>query len=195
MSNNTDAKKSRLWVDGDAFRAPAGTALPTGTGVDIFNDDEFTGWDAFGAIKAGFEVSANQESSNLTAWNAKGAYRKKKEDAIKSIAMRPVDESKATILTLLRGGSVAETATGSGVFELIEGDDEEFALLLVCRDPGYGSKAYYIERGSLDNLPTEAINDEDLNGYDLVITGLAPTGGGRAVRSFVDSNPLAPAAP
>lgn len=191
MSNNTNAAKSRLWVDGDAFRAPVGTALPTGAEVDIFTDDQFTGWDAYGAIKAGFEVAANQESSNLTAWNAKGAYRKKKEDAVKTIAMRPVDESKATILTLLRGGSVAETAVGSGVFELIEGDDEEFALLLVCRDPGHGSKVYYIERGTLDNLPTEAINDEDLNGYDLVITALAPEGGGPAVRAFVDSNPLA----
>lgn len=188
MSNNVNPAKSRLWVDGDAFRAPSGTAMPP---TDLFTADTFTGWDAYGAIKAGFEVSSDQENSNLTAWNAKGTYRKKRGEVIKNVALRPVDESKATVMTLLQGGSIAETAVGSGVWEHIPGTDEEFALLLVCRDPGFGSKAYYIERGTLDNLPSEVINDDDLNGYDLVITALEPEGGGLAVRTFSDSNPLA----
>jgi hypothetical protein len=188
MSQNVDPAKSRLWVDGDAFRAPAGTTLPT---TNLFTAATFTGWDPYGAIKAGFEVTKDQENSNLTAWNAKGTYRKKRGEVIKNVALRPVDESKATIMTLLQGGSVSETAPSSGIWELIPGDDEEFALLLICRDPGFGSKAYYIERGTLDNLPNEVINDDDLNGYDLVITALEPEGGGLAVRTFADSNPLA----
>ena len=190
MSNNTNAERSRLWVDGDAHRAPAGTPLPT---TGLFTADTFTGWDAYGAIKAGFEVASNQETSNLSVWNKGGAYRKKKDDPIKTITLRPVDETKATVLTLLQGGSIAETALGSGVFEMIPGEDEEFALLLICRDPGHGSKAYYVERGTLDTLPNEVINDDDLNGYDLVVTGLAPEAGGRAVRTYRDDNPLAEA--
>lgn len=188
MSNNVDAAKSRLWVDGDAFRAPAGTALPE---TGLFTADTFTGFEPFGAIKAGFEVTTEQETSNLTAWNAKGAYRKKKEPPISSVALRPVDESAATVLTLLQGGSIAETTVGSGVWEWIRGDDEEFALLLICRDPGFGSKAYFAERATLDTIPNEVINDDDLNGYDLVATFLEPTGGGMALRTFTDSNPLA----
>lgn len=189
MSSNTDASKSRLWVDGDAFRSPAGTAFPT---VDLFTADTFTGWDAYGAIKAGFEVTKDQENTNLTVWNGRGAYRKKRGEKITNVALRPVDESKATLMTLLRGGSVAETETGSGVFEYIASDDEEFALLLICRDPGFGSKAYYLERATLDNDPNEVINDDDLNGYDLVVTALEPDGGGKAIRTFADVNPLAP---
>ena len=188
MSNNVNPAKSRLWVDGDAFRAPAGTALPT---ADLFTADTFVGFKAYGAIKAGFEVTKDQENTNLTAWNAKGAYRKKRGEKIQNVALRTVDESEATLLTILRGGSVAETTVGSGIWELIPGDDEEFALLLICRDPGYGAKAYFIERGTLDNDPNEVINDEDLYGHDLVVTALEPEGGGQAVRTFADSNPLA----
>jgi hypothetical protein len=94
------------------------------------------------------------------------------------------------VLTTLRGGSVAETSTGSGVFEWLTADDEEFALLLIARDPGFGNAGYYMSRGSLDDIPTEAINDDDLFGYDLNYGVLAPTNGGRAIRKFTDSNPL-----
>ena len=184
---NKNPGKSRLWVDGDAFRAPAGTPLPT---TDLFTATSFVDWDAYGAIKAGFQVATAQESSNLSVWGD-GAYRKKKQDPITTATLRPVEDTKASILTFLQGGSIAETSTGSGVWEWIAGDDEEFALLLIARDPGHGSKAYYAPRVTLDKVPDEVLNDDDLNGYDLAVTFLSPTAGGLPIRRFTDSNPLA----
>lgn len=191
MSNHANPDLARLWLDGDAWRAPAGTALPT----DIFADT-LTGWDAFGGIKAGFQLTTDQDVNDVDVWNNKsGAPYKRIKGAVKpTIALRPVDYSKATVLTLLVGGSVAETATDSGMFELIEGESEEFALILVVRD-GLRRKAYYIEKSQLTNKPEENMGaDDDVEGFDLEIGPLAPDGGGAAIRKFLTENPLVPAA-
>jgi hypothetical protein len=101
MSNFANPAKSRLWMDGDAFRAPENTAIP----ADIFASS-LSGWDAFGGIKAGFNVTETQQVDKLTIWNKKGTYRLKKGTSEGSIKFRVVDEGKATGLTRLRGGSI-----------------------------------------------------------------------------------------
>ncbi|MCA1185706.1 hypothetical protein LCD36_04470 [Saccharopolyspora sp. 6T] len=187
MSNKIDSSKARLWLDGDAFRAPKETPLPE----DIFAD-ELTGWDAFGGIKAGFQIETEREVEDLDVWNntTGAAYRKRKNPAQPSIALRPVDNSKATALTLLSGGTITETAEDSGIFEWIEGDEPEFGLILRVYD-GDERKGYFIKRGELNNIPTEAMNGEDLEGWDLEVGPLAPADGSKAIRKFTTYNPLA----
>ncbi|MGW5645064.1 fibronectin type III domain-containing protein [Saccharopolyspora sp. NPDC003752] len=186
MSTHIDSSKSRLWLDGDAFRAPKGTPLPT----DIWTGN-LPGWDAFGGIKAGFQIETERETQNLDVWNNRSgaAYRVRKNPPQPSIALRPVDNSVATTLTLLNGGTITETSAGSGMFEWIDGNDPEFALILRVYD-GDDKKAYYIERGELANIPTEALNGEDVEGWDLEVSPLAPASGGRAIRKFTTYNPL-----
>ena len=182
MSNYADPSKSRLWLDGDAFRAPAGTALP----VDIFAAT-LTGWDAFGGIKAGFEVERAQEVTKLNIWNKTGTYRQTKGDEEGTIRMRPVDQSKATALTLLTGGSIV---AGAGGYEWVEGDSENFALILRVLD-GNNKKAYFLKKAELSNRPTETLNDDDLAGWDFEITPLIPDDGSKHLRVFTTENPLA----
>lgn len=188
MSNYADPAKARLWLDGDAFRAATNTPLPE----DIFAD-ELVGWDAFGGIKAGFTLTTEQDIEDIDVWNnTSGApYRRRRQPPRPIIAMRPVDYSKATVLTLLRGGSVSEVGTDSGIFEMIEGEDEDFALILRVID-GASKKAYYIARAELTNIPEEQMGaEDDVEGWDLEIGPLAPTGGGAAIRRFLTENPLA----
>ena len=188
MSDFADPSKARLWLDGDAFRAPSLTTLPP----DIWADD-LTGWDAYGGIKAGFQLTTDRDITDIDVWNntSGSPYKRKKQPPKPTIALRPVDYSKATVLTLLRGGSVAETATDSGMWELIEGDDEDFALILRVVD-GTHKKAYYIAKGELTNIPEENLgSDDDVEGWDLEIGPLAPGGGAKAVRKFLTENPLA----
>ncbi|WP_432845974.1 hypothetical protein ACQPXB_35875 [Amycolatopsis sp. CA-161197] len=184
MSTYADSSKARVWEDGDAFRAPAGTTLPT----DIFAPS-LPGWDAFGGIRAGFTVTKDQTITPLDIWNNKSgaAYKNKKEPVKPTIALEPVDYSKATILTLLRGGSIV---AGAGGFEHIDGDDEEFALIVRVYD-GTEQKAYYIERGELGAIPEEKMDGTDIEGFPLSVTPLAPASGGDAVRKFTKTNPLA----
>lgn len=182
MSTYADPSKARLWLDGDAFRAPVGTALP----VDIFGTS-LTGWEAFGGIQAGFEVERTQENEPLTIWNKTGRYRTRKGEEEGVIRMRPVDMSKATALTLLNGGSIAAAAGG---YEWLEGEDENFAYICRVQD-GAEWKAYYLEKAELGNKPTETLNDEQLEGWDMEIVPLAPDGGGRPTRKFTKTNPLA----
>lgn len=191
MSNKIDSSKAKLWLDGDAFRAPAETPLPT----DIFAD-ELTGWDAFGGIKAGFTIETEREREPLDVWNntTGAAYRYRNQPPQPTIALRPVDYSKATALTLLTGGTITETTTGSNVFEWLEGDDPEFGLILRVYD-GEDKKAYYIRRGELGNIPTEAMDGEDLEGWDLEVSPLAPADGSKAIRKFTTFNPLAVVTP
>jgi hypothetical protein len=188
MSDFASPDLARLWLDGDAFRAPADTALP----ADIFAAT-LTSWEAFGGIKAGFTLTTDQDTTDVDVWNNKSGapYKRIKQPPKPTIALRPVDYSKATVLTLLRGGSVAETATASGIWEMIPGDTETFAFIMRVID-GDHTKAYYVPVCELANIPEEVMGaDDDVEGFDIELGPLAPSGGGLAVRKFLSENPLA----
>lgn len=181
MSNFANPAKSRLWMDGDAFRAPENTAIPT----DIFAST-LVGWDAFGGIKAGFNVSETEQVDKLTIWNKKGTYRLKKGDSEGSIKFRPVDESKATALTRLRGGSVVAS---NGGYEWTFGTDEQFAIIVRVVD-GNEMTAYYAKSAELNAIPEDALDDSDLAGWDLDVVPLIPDDGSDPLRMWTKTNPL-----
>ncbi|MGB3443891.1 MAG: hypothetical protein WBA97_34570 [Actinophytocola sp.] len=187
MSTYADSSKARLWLDGDGFRGTVNASPP----ADVFATS-IAGMDAFGGIKAGFTITPNQDVTDLDVWNNESgaAYYTSKKPPTYGIKFRPVDYSKATTLTLLRGGSIAETGVGSGIFEWIEGDDEEFSLLIRVVN-GAKKKAYYIARCTLATIPEEVMNDEDLEGWDMEFKPLAPSGGVKAIRRYTTENPLA----
>lgn len=184
MSDYANAADARLWEDGDAFRAPANTALPT----DIFAST-LSGWDALGGIKAGFTITTDRDITDLDVWNNKSGapYRRKKGPKKPTIKLRPVDYSKATAAILLQGGSIT---AGGGGFEWVQGDSDEFALIIRVYD-GTEKKAYFIARGELNNIPEEVLNDDDIEGWDLEVGPLAPADGSDAIRRLTTSNPLA----
>jgi hypothetical protein len=183
MSDYINADDARLWEDGDAFRAAANTPLPT----DIFASS-LTGWDPLGGIKAGFTLTTDRDITDLDVWNNKtGApYRRKKGPKKPTLKLRPVDNSKATTLLLLRGGSIT---TGGGGNEWLEGDDDEFGLIVRVYD-GTAKKAYFIARGELNNIPEEVLNDDDIEGWDLEVGPLSPADGSKAIRKFTTYNAL-----
>ena len=186
MSTFIDPSKSRLWLDGDAFRAASGTALPS----DIFAAS-LPGWSAFGGIKAGFNITTDRQVTDIDVWNNRtgSPYRRRKDSPAVTIAFRAVDYSPATVLTLLRGGSVTAAAGG---FEMVEGEDETFGLIIRVVD-GTDKKAYFVAKGELLTIPTESPGsaDDDVDGFDFEIGPLAPADGSKAVRRFLSSNPLA----
>lgn len=186
MSQFANPSKARVWLDGDAFRAPAGTALPT----NIFATT-LSGWSAFGGIKAGFTVTTDRDVTDIDVWNNRSGapYKRIKQSPKVTIAMRAVDYSVATVLTLIRGGSVV--AAGGG-FELVSGDDEEFGLIVRVED-GPNRKAYYVAKSELLTIPEEGLGtaDDDVEGFDFEFGPLAPDDGSDAVRKFLSENPLA----
>jgi hypothetical protein len=186
LSTYADSSKARLWLDGDAFRGVANATVPTNPFAA-----SLAGFDAFGGIKAGFTVTPNQDVTDLDVWNNESgaAYYTSKKPPSYGIKFRPVDYSKATTLTLLRGGSIAETGVGSGVFKWTEGSDEEFSFLLRVVN-GAKKKAYYVARATLASIPEEVMSDEDLEGWDLEVKPLAPSGGVAAIQRFTTENPL-----
>lgn len=182
MSNYANPAKSRIWLDGDGFRAAAGTALP----ADIYAAS-LAGWEPFGGIQAGFNVERTQANDKLSIWNKTGTYRTKKGDEEGTFKFRPVDESKATVLTLLTGGSIAAAAGG---YEWIKGASETFALIIRVQD-GVEWLAYFLKKAELGNIPTEVLNDEQLMGWDFEVTPLVPDDGSVSIRKFTKNNPLA----
>lgn len=187
MSTFNDPSKALLWLDGDAFRAATGTSLPANPFAA-----SLSGWSAFGGIKAGFQVEVSQERTNYTNWNNRSGApdRIKKGFPEPTIKLRPTNYTVATVTTLLRGGSITETSVGSGVWEMVQGDDENFALIIRVVD-GLKWKCYYMEKGELGSIPTEVMDGEDIEGWDLEITPLSPPSGGKALRRFLSWNPLA----
>ncbi len=184
MSNYANSDLARVWEDGDAFRAPTGTAIP----ANIFAAS-LPGWDAFGGIRAGFTVTKDQTIDDLDIWNNKSGapYKRKKQPVKPTIALEPVDMSKATALTLLRGGSIV---AANGGFRHDEGDEEDFAMIIRVYD-GTESKAYYIEKGELTSIPEEKMDGEDIEGWPMEIGPLAAPSGGKSIVKFTSSNPLA----
>jgi hypothetical protein len=182
MSTYADPSKANVWLDGDAFRAPAGTAIP----ADIFAAS-LTGWEAFGGIQAGFVIDRPREVTNLSIFNKAGVYKRRRGQEEPVIRMRPVDMSKATALTLLTGGSI--TAANGG-YRMDEGDEEDFAFIVRVQD-GTDWKAYYAEKAELLNRPSETLNEEQIMGWDMEIGPSSPDSGGKPLIPFLSSNPLA----
>ena len=187
MSTYADSSKAHVWEDGDAFRAPKGTTMPT----DFFAAS-LTGWEAFGGIRAGFEVEQTQKRDEYDIWNNKSgaAYKRSKGTTSGKVTLEPVDYSKATLLTFLRGGSIAAVGSSTTNFEMLDGGGEEFALIIRVYD-GTAKKAYYIARGELEDLPKETMDGKDIEGFPIVVVPLAPSDGTKAIRRILNSNPLA----
>lgn len=187
MSTFNDPSKALLWLDGDAFRAASGTTLPANPFAA-----SLSGWTAFGGIKAGFQVETEQDRTPYTNWNNRSGApdRIKKGFPIPTVKLRPTNYTVATVTTLLLGGSITETSGGSGVWEMVQGDEEFFALIIRVVD-GAKQKAYYMEKGELGTLPSEVMDGDDIEGWDLEISPLAPPSGGKALRRYLSWNPLA----
>ena len=184
MSTFANPDKAHVWLDGDAFRAPAGTVLP----ANIFSAS-LAGWNAFGGVKAGFVVTTSEDVEDVDVWNNRSGvpYKRIKQPPTVSIKLRPVDYSVATVLTLIRGGSVSAAAGG---FEMIDGGAESFAMILRVVD-GPTQKAYYMNKGELLSFPEESMGaDDDVEGFDLEIGPLAPADGSKGLRRFLNINPL-----
>ncbi|MEV0247968.1 hypothetical protein AB0H76_15350 [Nocardia sp. NPDC050712] len=171
MSTHADPEKAYIWLDGDGFRAPAGTAIPT----DPFALSPVTSgvsWLAYGGIEAGFEVTATRDVNPKRVWNRRLApYKVIKSPSEERVKLRPVDYSVATVLTTLQGGSISELT--AGVYQWNPGDDEEFALLLVLRDED-ASQAFYSKRVTLTTPPPRTFGGEDLDGFELELLALEP---------------------
>lgn len=185
MSTYANSDKARVWLDGDGFRAASGTALP----ADIFASS-LSGWSPFGGIKAGFTVTSERDVTDIDIWNNESGapYKRIKQSPSVTVAFRAVDYSPATVLTLLRGGSVTAAAGG---FEMVEGDGEEFGLIFRVVD-GTKKKAYYVAKAELLSIPEENMGaDDDVEGFDFEVGPLDPGGGAKAIRRFLTENPLA----
>ena len=181
MSTTPNSAKAYVWQDGDAFRAPEGTALPadpftetlplqTGTGTPII-------WDAFGGVQAGFELTPDQEVKKHKIFNKRlstyAISRGPREDTTK---FKAVDFGKATVLTALCGGEIVEIGS-TGVFQWIGGNAENFALLWRLGDPSNASEnrfGFYTSSATLASPPPRTFAGEDLDGYNLEILALEP---------------------
>lgn len=185
MSNFANPAKARDWLDGDAFRAPVGTAAP----ADIFAST-LSGWSAFGGVKAGFVVTTARDIVDIDIFNNTSGvpYKRRKKPPAVTVKFRAVDYSPATVLTLLRGGSISAAMGG---FEMVEGADEAFALIFRVVD-GPDKKAYFVAKGELLSIPEESMAaDDDVEGFDFEVGPLAPDDGSKGIRRILSSNPLA----
>ncbi|MGW4119889.1 hypothetical protein [Nocardia sp. NPDC004711] len=173
MSTHADPNKAYVWLDGDVYRAPAGTPRPDAP----FVDNPVSGtvpWLCYGGIEAGFEVNPSRDVSPKKVWNRRGApYKVIKAPTEERVKLRPVDYSAATVLTALQGGSIVETPPGSGIFEWHAGDDEDFAVMLNVRDEG-DSAGFYSPRVTLTTPPPRTFGKEDIDGFEFELLALEP---------------------
>lgn len=171
MSDHANPEKAYIWLDGDGYRAPAGTGIPT----DPFAVNPATGsvvWDAFGGIEAGFELTPTRDVTPKTVWNRRRApYKVIKSPTEERVKLRPVDYSAATVLTALQGGSIS--VLSPGIYQWNMGDDEDFALLLTLRDES-ATQVFYSERVTLTTPPPRTFGGEDLDGFELELLALEP---------------------
>ncbi|MGW5387206.1 hypothetical protein [Nocardia sp. NPDC003963] len=171
MSDHAAPEKAYVWLDGDAYRAPAGTALPT----DPFSPNPVTGslsWMAYGGIEAGFELTPTRDITPKRVWNRRRApYKVIKSPSEERVKLRAVDFSAATALTTLQGGSI--TQLSAGVFQWNPGDDEDFALMLALRDEE-ANQVFYSSRVTLTTPPPRTFGQEELDGFEFELLALDP---------------------
>lgn len=167
MSQYADSTKAYVWLDGDAFRGAAGAEMPT----DPFADS-LSGFDPYGGIEAGFELTTEQSVDRKTIFNKRDqTYRIIRSALQQGMKFRAVDNSKATLLTRAQGGKV----TVKGAVNILQvGKGEEFSLL-VRLDDGASKTAFFCERVTLAAPATRAAMDgQNIDGWEFDVAFLAP---------------------
>lgn len=167
MSQHANPERAFVWIDGDAYRFPAGASMPE----DPFAVTHSEGL-AFGGIQAGFEHNLEQTVRKHDVWNYRQAtYAVSRDPLNEGFAFRAVDNTAATALTRAQGGTITKVGDR---FQLESGDGEEFGLLIVLSD-GVDQEAHWSPRVTLDGPPTRtAVNGQDIDGWQFPITALAP---------------------
>lgn len=183
MSTHASPETAFLWMDCDAFRAPAGTPRPDLTGMEL---ESFApaGFDAFGGMETGFSISAEGAATPKQVMNHRTSpYKVGRAPRVNTITFKGVDTSKAYLDTITEGGRILEYPDGS--VEIERGISEEFALLLVVRD-GTEAGAYWSDRVTLSTPPAEgAVDGDTLAGSEFSIIPLSP------LRKIYGSRPAA----
>lgn len=168
MSQFANPDKAYVWLDGDAFRAPAGTDLPN----DLYAEDLDKEWLPYGGVEAGFEETSEQSVTKLNVFNYRNsAYKIGREPLVSGMKFRAVDNSEATLKTRAQGGKVVKSGDN---YVLEKGIGEEFALL-VRLDDGDDKMAWYSPRVTLSAPATRAaIDGKSIDGFEFDITALVP---------------------
>lgn len=167
MSKFANPEKAYAWIDGDAFRYPAGAKMPE----DVYAETPQGGL-PFGGVEAGFEITSEQSVTKKKVFNYRQAAYKVLRDALdQGMKFRAVDNSEATLLTRLQGGKVTKV----GANHVVEiGNGEEFALLVRLND-GEDKTAFWCERVTLSGPATRAaIDGQSIDGWEFNITYLSP---------------------
>lgn len=167
MSKFANPDKAYVWLDGDAFRAEAGTELPT----DIYADD-LKDWLPYGGVETGFEETSEQSVTKLNVFNYRNsAYKVGREPLVSGMKFRAVDNSEATLRTRAQGGTVTKVGDN---YVIDKGIGEEFALL-VRLDDGDDKMAWYSPRVTLSAPATRAqVDGKSIDGFEFDITALVP---------------------
>ncbi|MDF3308712.1 hypothetical protein P3H15_27215 [Rhodococcus sp. T2V] len=187
MSNFANPQDAYAWLDGDAFRGTAGAGIPTNvftlTGTTLPLTPAVTGppaipavtWPAFGGVEAGIQKTPSQNVTKLHAANyRKAPYKVIREPLDDTFKFRALDYSKASVLTALQGGSIEEVGTGTGIYEWVIEEAEEFAFLWVSKQASDGV-AFYCERVTLGApVPSTVADGKSIDGFDFEIINLAP---------------------
>jgi len=161
--------KAHLWLTGDAYRAPADTALPAGD----LRAATIKGWDAYGGIEAGFEQTSEQSVTEKQVFNYRQApYKVAREPLKEGMKFRAVDNTKATMLTRLQGGKIVVDENGNNIMQ--KGIGEEFALFIRVED-GEDAAFFYSPRVTLKGPATRAaIDGQTIDGWEFDVSFLAP---------------------
>lgn len=195
MSQHVDPDLSFVALDGDAFRAPEGTAIPAAAAV---LGNLAPPWLPYGGVEAGLTLATEIDQNQKRIWNAPrgSVYRTIVRSEVKTITFRAVEHSEATVKTIQRGGTATETAVGSGVFKWTEnpsGNGDVFAFAFDVRD-GDKHLRYFFHRVEISGVPQEVYSGEDIVGWDITLTVLANPDGETAEK-FSNFDPLVTAAP
>lgn len=201
MASKADVTKAIKWFSGDGWRGVANATMPlasaaTGGMFTMAPTNGATAMLAFGAVKAGFTRTPNQDTNEEDVWNNESgaAYYVHYGNQSEVIAFEAVDiASKAVATTMLRGGSSTETSTGSGFYEQIEGNSEEFSFLIQLRAADLVKKeCLWIARCTLAEIPARQLGDKAaLASVPLGFKPLAPSDGSKAIRRFTNWDTLA----
>lgn len=186
--STADSAFSEVWTTGDAFLFPADQDI---TAINFFSDlTKQTGFKAFGGVKAGFEITAEQETNEIEIWNYDdAAYRvikKARKDTMKLIA---VDDSEAVFALRTNGGTLKKATGTNAGYEIVPGTTENHGIAFIVQD-GNHKRAYVSTKATLAGPATPTNMDgEDLAAFEFELKCLKP------IREFTDRAPKGMTAP
>lgn len=176
---SVNASNIRVAGNGNIWKAPVGSALPTDSTSAI--DAAFKN---IGFATDGFELQQELSIKEIEAWQSLESVRLIPTKKTRKVTFEAIETNTTTLALAYGGATVTAGSNGAYTLDLPSGfQTEEFSLVLDWND-GATNQRVVIPRATLASLPKITAGRQDAIKYGFEVQALTPSDNSDSVKIY-----------